>query len=94
MLGSIDVKVGEAWSLAQKLRPNVNLYWSDGSHQSSLGAFLAACVFVGTFSKELPDKLCPWFTATDSRGEEIVLMIQDPLDITFCLKVASEITDK
>ncbi len=89
------VNVGEAWALAQKLRPDIELFLPDGSHPSPLGAFLAACVFVGTFSLELPDQIDPWgFTVLDSRGEEVFLMTQDPLDITFCLKVVSEITKK
>ena len=89
------IKVGDAWTRAKRLRPGIELYMSDGSHQSTLGAFLSACVFVEALSGELPDKLNPWgFTVLDSRGEEILLMIQDPLDITFCLTVASEITKK
>ena len=86
------VKIGEAWALAQKLRPNIELYMSDGSHQSSLGALLSAGVVVGTLSKEIPDNLRFWFTVIDERGEEVALMVEDPLDITFCLMVASEIT--
>ncbi|MEQ8302033.1 MAG: hypothetical protein RIB47_01485 [Cyclobacteriaceae bacterium] len=89
------VNVGEAWALAQKLRPDIDLFLSDGSHPSPLGAFLAACMFVQEFSLELPDKINPWgFTVLDSRGEQILLMIQDPLDITFCLKVVSEVSKK
>ena len=89
------VNVGEAWSLAQKLRPNIELYLSDGSHPSPLGAFLTACVFVGTFSKELPDQLHrPEFTVMDAKREQILLITQDSPEITFCLKVASEVTKK
>ena len=89
------ILAGEAWKLAQTLRPNIQLFMHDGSHPSPLGAFLTACMFVEAFSLELPDKINPWgFTVLDSRGEQILLMIQDPLDITFCLKVVSEVTKK
>ena len=86
------VKIGEAWALAQKLRPTIELYMSDGSHQSSLGALLTACVIVGTLTGEVPEDLRFWFTVLDERGEEVALMVEDPLDISFCLKIASEIT--
>jgi hypothetical protein len=40
--------VGEAWSLARKLYPNINLYQSDDKHPSEQGTYLAACVFYVT----------------------------------------------
>jgi hypothetical protein len=88
------VKVGEAWAISRNLRPDFNLFMDDGSHPSSQGALLTACVFVGTFCKELPNDLLPFFFIEDAQGEMIILSIQDPLDIKFCLKVASEITNE
>lgn len=85
------VKVGEAWKLAQTLRPKIELYRSDGSHQSPLGTFLTACTFVKELSKELPDQLPSYYIVTDANGESVELMLLDPLDITFCLKVVNEI---
>lgn len=85
------VKVGEAWKVAQTLRPKIELYRSDGSHQSPLGAFLTACTFVKELSKELPDQLPSYYIATDANGESVELMLLDPLDITFCLRVVNEI---
>jgi hypothetical protein len=85
------VKVGEAWKLAQTLRPKIELYRSDGSHQSPLGAFLTACTFVKELSKELPDQLPSYYRVTDANEESVELMLLDPLDITFYLKVINEL---
>jgi hypothetical protein len=85
------VNIGETWAFAKRLRPNIELYLSDGSHQSPLGAFLTACAFVKELSKELPDELPNYYKVIDANGESVELMILDPLDITFCLKVVNEI---
>ena len=85
------IMVGEAWKLAKKLRPQLQLYTQDGSHPSDLGAFLTACVFTSSFSKELPKKLPNRYFITDSNGEEVMLFNEHPLDITFCLKVAQKL---
>lgn len=85
------VMVGNTWALARSLRPKIDLYIDDGSHQSPLGAFLTACAFVKEFSKELPDELPSKYRTTDTNGESIELMYLDPLDITFCLKIVNEI---
>ena len=88
------VPAGEAWALAQKLRPGIDLFTSDGSHPSSLGTLLTACIFVKTLSGELPTTLRRVFSITDKYGEMVRLMSHDPLDITFCLKVAEDIAPK
>ena len=85
------VNVGKTWALAKRLRPKIDLYIFDGSHQSPLGAFLTACVFVKELSKELPDELPKYYSVIDANGESVELMRLDPLDITFCLKVINEI---
>lgn len=84
--------VGEAWALAQQLRPGIELYAADGSHPSDLGAFLTACVFVATLTGEIPYALPNRFSITDTHGEKVWLMSIHPLDVTFCLKVVEELT--
>ncbi|MGI9544844.1 MAG: hypothetical protein ACR2MX_16390 [Cyclobacteriaceae bacterium] len=86
------VSVGEAWALAKKHRPEIELYQSDGSHQSPLGAFLAACVFVKALSKEVPEKLPHGYGVLDTNRESVRLVQLDPLDVTFCLKVVDELS--
>ena len=84
------IMVGEAWKLARTLRPDIQLFMPDGSHQSDLGAFLTACVFVGNFSGEVPANLPSNYSVTDVNGEQVVLFWEDALDIIFCQKIASE----
>ena len=88
---AILAKVGESWKLAQQLRPGIELFSSDGSHPSDLGAFLTACVFVATLTGEVPENLPNRYTIVDTYGEEVKLMSIHPLDVTFCLKVVEEI---
>lgn len=84
------VMVGEAWELARKLRPEMPLFMPDGSHQSNFGAFLTACVFVNTLSGELPKKLPNGYFIRDTKGEKVTLFWENPLDVAFCVKVASK----
>jgi len=86
------VPVGDAWALARKYRPNIELYIQDGSHPSTLGAFLAACVFVKTFTNEIPSNLPNGYSVLDENGESILLMFLDSLDITFCLLITEEVS--
>ena len=85
------VMVGEAWKLAKTLRPNIQLFLPDGSHPTDLGAFLTACAFVKTFSRELPKNLPDRFFITDSNGKEVIIFKENSLDITFCLKVVQSL---
>lgn len=85
------VMVGEAWKLAKTLRPDIQLFLPDGSHPTDLGAFLTACVFVDTFSRELPKNLPDRFFITDSDGKEVMIFRKNALDITFCLKVVKSL---
>ncbi|MBC2846742.1 hypothetical protein [Winogradskyella flava] len=81
------VMVGEAWKLAKALRPDIQLFLPDGSHPSDLGAFLTACAFVKTFSKELPKSQPDRFFITDSDGKEVMIFRENSMNIEFCLKV-------
>ena len=85
------VMVGEAWKLAKTLRPDIQLFLPDGSHPTDIGAFLTACAFVNTFSKELPKNLPDRFFITDSDGKEVMIFRENSLDITFCLKVVQSL---
>jgi hypothetical protein len=82
------VPVGEAWAEAQRERPDFRLYYPDGSHPAELGTYLAACVFVATITGELPESIPGVISVTDSRGENLILMMVDKPDVEFCRKVA------
>jgi len=57
--------IGEAMKLAKKLRPNVQLYEPDCSHQSDLGVFLTAYYFVSSLLEGIPVKLRNNYHITD-----------------------------
>lgn len=84
------VPVGDTWALAKCIRPQIDLFTSDGSHPSPLGAFLTACTFVKELSNELPEKLPSEYRVIDANGEWLRISSLDPLDITYCLKVVNE----
>jgi len=84
------VPAGEAWARARALRPEIKLYDPDGTHPSDLGTFLTACVFVATITGELPETISGVPAVRDSRGEEIILMRIDPMDVDFFRRVALE----
>lgn len=88
------IVVGEAWKLARSLKPEINLFMPDGSHQSDLGAILTASLFVGKFSGELPLKLKSNYQIRNTKAEPVVLNWDNILDVEFCQKVASEFTIK
>ena len=67
--------VGETWSAVRQKDPKlgVALYHKDGSHPSSKGAYLAACVFYATIFQEDPRKL----TFTNGLPELEAKLIQE-----------------
>lgn len=87
------VLVGEAWALAQKEKPSIELYDPDGSHPSALGSFLTACMFVKSLSKEVPRKLPNTFDIINRRGESTRLKIRSS-DIAFCLSIVQKMNKK
>ena len=84
------VPAGEAWARARELRPDFDLYNPDGTHPSELGTYLTACVFVATITGELPGTIPGTVSIRDSYGEDVILMMIDPLDVEFCRNVALE----
>jgi len=85
------VRVGDVWERAKQLRPGIDLYAPDGSHQSDMGAFLTACTFVAMLSGELPKNMKGNFGTRDLYGETLQLMRIDMLDVVFCKKVIEEV---
>ena len=84
------VPAGEAWAHARSLRPDLKLYDPDGTHPSDLGTYLTACVFVATITGELPETIPGVPAVRDSRGEEIILMRIDQMDVDFFRRVTLE----
>ena len=88
------VPVGLAWQRARELRPGFPLYFPDGSHQSSLGTYLTACVFYGVITGKSPVGLPNRLISKDQYGEKIYVQIQTNEDALFCQKVAEEIINE
>ncbi|MEM5344412.1 SGNH/GDSL hydrolase family protein [Paraburkholderia azotifigens] len=55
--GARIIPVGLAWDQFQRLRPEIDLYESDGSHPSVIGSYLAACTHLFSFAdiEAVPD---------------------------------------
>lgn len=89
--GATVAPVGLAWELARTRRPDLNLYSEDGSHPSSEGSYLAACVLFATLTGE-PSASLPFRPSfTDANGETITLMRLNKTDATFLQTIADEI---
>lgn len=88
------VPVGLAWERAIELRPDLPLYDDDGSHQSSLGTYLNACVFYGIITGRSPIGLPNRLISKDQYGEKLYLTIQSKENALFCQKVADEVIRK
>ncbi len=89
--GAVRVPVGEAWELAQDLRPMVDLYTSDGSHPNELGTMLSASMFVRVICGELPEVLPTLYRIEDASGETARLMNHNPEDAEFCRRIANQV---
>ena len=85
------VPVGLAFSLAKELRPDLQLYSSDMSHQSSLGTYLASCVFYSMLTGESSLGISNRLVTTDANGEKLYINIQSKEDAIFCQKVSDKI---
>lgn len=86
------VPVGLAWEKSRALRPDLNLFDPDGSHPSTTGTYLTACVFYAVLTQKSPVGLPNRLVTTDKDGEKLYLNIQSPNDALFCQKLAAEIT--
>ena len=87
------VSVGEAWKLTNRLRPDLNLYHTDGSHPSRLGTFLTACMFVKSILGELPTNIANSYASIDFVGEFVYLMRMESMDIEFFRRIADTISN-
>jgi uncharacterized protein DUF4886 len=55
--GGIVAPVGIAWQQVRRQNPAINLYYKDGSHPSSSGSYLAACVMYAAIFHQSPRDL-------------------------------------
>ncbi len=90
---AIRVSVCSAWEMALNYRPTIDLFTSDGSHPSSFGTLLTACVFVKAITGELPQELPSKYLVIDAGGETVRLASADFLDRVFCLRIVNELME-
>ena len=90
-IDAIVVPVGLAWERARKMRPDINLYDADGSHPSTTGSYLSACVFYAKLTGKSPVGLPSRLISKDIDGEKLYLNIIPGGDAQFCQKIAEEI---
>jgi len=81
------IPVGLAWALARQYRPDIELYDTDGSHPSTLGSYLSACVIYGVLADRSPLGLPNRLMTTDRDGEVLYLNIQSKEDAEFCQRI-------
>jgi hypothetical protein len=83
------VPVGISWELANKLRPEISLYWDD-FHPTAIGEYLCACVFFKALTGESPKGQITDITTIDEFGEFLHLLAIETQDAEFCQRVAEE----
>jgi len=49
--------VGETWLVVRRQDPDITLWQDDGSHPTTAGTYLAACVFYAAIFRQSPDGL-------------------------------------
>jgi len=56
-LHAMVAPVGDTWSIVRRQSPDIELWAPDGSHPSTAGTYLAACVFYAAIFRESPSGL-------------------------------------
>ena len=79
--------VGTAFRLFQQKHPNISLFTSDNKHPSPVGVYLAACVFLKTFTGITPIGLYRRFDRKDEYGKKIFLGMIETSDAKKCQKI-------
>ena len=82
------IPVGPAWVLSRKLRPDLDLYDPDGSHPSTIGSYLTACVIYSVITGQSPIGLPNRLDARDHDGSILFLNNIPNVDAQFLQQVA------
>lgn len=85
------VPVGDAWQLTRELHPEMNLFYSDGSHPSNLGTFLIALSFIKKITGKLPSKFQTVYNYPDKDGESFRLMQLTEQEMKICADMVDQI---
>lgn len=100
-LGVNVAPVGEAWAEVRRLRPDLSLYVSDGSHPNAAGSYLAACVIyaavTGRSPVGAPRELTgsPWSVAGPVESSSPTILVSLPeADAAFLQEVAWSVVNE
>jgi hypothetical protein len=85
------VPVGSSWALARQTMPSMNLFFTDGSHPSSLGTFLIALNFIKKITGTLPKNYATVYNYFDKDGETFRIMQLTDAEIQFCVGVVNAV---
>lgn len=85
------VPVGTSWALARQTMPGMNLFFTDGSHPSTLGTFLIALNFIKKITGTLPKKYATVYNYYDKDGETFRIMQLTDAEIQFCVGVVNAV---
>lgn len=88
------VPVGDAWQLAREQYPEMNLFFTDGSHPSNLGTFLIALSFIKKITGQLPAKFQTVYNYPDKDGESFRLMQLTEQEMKICADIVAQIQSK
>jgi hypothetical protein len=87
--------VGEAWAEVRRVRPELNLHVSDGSHPNAAGSYLAACVIYATVTGRSPIGApreitgAPWdFAGRVESSQPTILVSLSPEEAEFLQSIA------
>ncbi|MBM77338.1 MAG: hypothetical protein CL846_02545 [Crocinitomicaceae bacterium] len=89
---AIYVPVGNAFELAERKYPELDLFMDDNKHPSPNGTYLAACVFYSMLTKESCIGVARRFIGTDSNGKKIYYIITESRASKKCQEIADIIT--
>jgi len=85
------VPVGNCFQEIIRLKPEWELYHSDGSHPSYLGTFIAAMAFVKAFTGKVPERMPLVFNYFDKDGETFRIMQVSTEEVRVTRTVVSQI---
>ncbi len=91
--GTPVVFAGEAWEEVRILRPELDLYFPDGTHPSPAGSYLNACLFYSFFTGKPAIGLPPRVTMTRANGEEIFLNMMGNEDALFLQQLSDQLRE-
>lgn len=88
---AVLVPIGDVWAEAKKQKPDIQLYFNDGSHPSALGTFLIALGFVKKITGSIPVKYATVYNYPAIDNESIRLMQVSEMEIAFCSTLINNI---